>query len=85
MVIVGENGEIVLVNSQTERLFGYARSELLGKSVEILVPGRFHVTHVGHSERYFSEPRVRPMGAGLDLYGDPETFVSELERYLRLS
>ncbi len=69
MVVVDHQGVIVLVNAQTERLFGYARSELLGKLVEVLVPERFRATHLGHRERYSAEPRVRPMGAGLDLYG----------------
>jgi protein-histidine pros-kinase len=69
MVIVNKQGEIVLVNSQTETLFGYTREELLGKPVEILVPERFRHNHPGYRTSYFSEPRVRPMGAGLDLYG----------------
>jgi protein-histidine pros-kinase len=69
MVVVDRHGVIVLVNSQTERLFGYARTELLGNVVEVLVPERFAVPHVAHRERYSGEPRVRPMGAGLDLYG----------------
>ena len=62
-------GEIILVNSQTETLFGYARAELLGKPVEILMPDRFRGTHPAHRADYFAGPRVRPMGAGLDLYG----------------
>ena len=69
MVIVDKAGTIVLVNSQTERLFGYPREELLGKHVETLVPRRFHANHPGHRTHYFHEPRVREMGAGLDLYG----------------
>lgn len=69
MVIVNKNGEIVLVNSQTERLFGYARDELLGKPVEMLVPERFRGKHPGHRSDYFHEPRVRGMGAGLELHG----------------
>jgi len=69
MVIVNKSGEIVLVNSQTERLFGYARDELLGKPVEILVPERFRAKHPSHRSGYFHEPRVRGMGAGLELYG----------------
>jgi PAS domain S-box-containing protein len=68
IVIVNRAGEIVLINSQTERLFGYAREELVGRPVEILVPARFS-QHVGHREGYFSEPRVREMGAGLNLFG----------------
>lgn len=69
MVIVNQEGEIVLVNTQTERLFGYRRDELLGQQVEILVPARFRTEHPGHRSSYFREPRVRPMGAGLDLFG----------------
>jgi PAS domain S-box-containing protein len=68
IVIVNRAGEIVLINSQTERLFGYTRDELLGEPIEILVPARFR-QHAGHRDRYFSAPRVREMGAGLDLYG----------------
>ncbi|MFO0945698.1 MAG: PAS domain S-box protein [Planctomycetota bacterium] len=69
MVIVNQSGEIVLVNSQTEKLFGYHREELLGQPVEILVPHRFRAEHPQHRLEYFREPRVRPMGAGLDLFG----------------
>jgi PAS domain S-box-containing protein len=67
-VIVDHEGRIVLVNSQTEKLFGYAREEILGQSVEILVPFRFRDRHPGHREGYQAEPRFRPMGAGIDLY-----------------
>jgi PAS domain S-box-containing protein len=69
MVIVDRDGRIVLVNSQTQRLFGYARDELLGKSVEMLVPARLRAGHPAHRRGYFDAPRVRPMGAGVDLYG----------------
>jgi PAS domain S-box-containing protein len=69
MVIVDKTGSIVLVNSQTERLFGYSREELLGQPVELLVPQRFRSKHPGHRNHYFAEPRVRGMGTGLDLYG----------------
>jgi PAS domain S-box-containing protein len=69
MVIVNTSGKIVLVNSQTERLFGYTRAELLGQSVDLLVPERFRGNHSHHRNGYFAEPRVRPMGAGLELYG----------------
>jgi protein-histidine pros-kinase len=69
VVIVDRSGAIVLVNSQCEKLFGYSRDELLGETIEILVPDRFRVTHPQHRGGYFAEPRVREMGAGLDLYG----------------
>ncbi|HEV3163765.1 MAG TPA: PAS domain S-box protein, partial [Isosphaeraceae bacterium] len=69
MVIANKQGEIVLVNSQTEKLFGYDRAELLGQPVEILVPDRFRGRHPGHRTAYSVDPRVRPMGAGVDLCG----------------
>lgn len=69
MVIVNQRGEIVLVNSQTERVFGYPRAELLGKPVEMLMPERFRRPHTQHRDRFFHAPVVRPMGVGLELYG----------------
>jgi PAS domain S-box-containing protein len=69
MVIVDASGRIVLINAQTERLFGFARDELVGQSMEMLVPPRFRGGHPGHREAYFRAPRVRPMGAGRELYG----------------
>jgi protein-histidine pros-kinase len=69
MVIVGREGRITLVNSQTERLFGYSRQELLGQPVENLVPERYRARHVGNRSTFFTQPRARSMGVGLDLYG----------------
>jgi PAS domain S-box-containing protein len=69
MVIVDPQGRITLVNRQTEQLFGYQRQELLGQPIETLVPERFHARHVGHRDGYLAQPGVRPMGAGLQLYG----------------
>jgi PAS domain S-box-containing protein len=69
MVIVGRNSEIVLVNSQTEKLFGYQREELLGELVELLVPERYRAKHPAHREGFFAYPRARSMGAGLELHG----------------
>lgn len=69
MVIVDRNGTIQLVNGQTERLFGYSRAELLGKSVDVLVPPRFRQKHPSHRVEFHREPRFRPMGAGLELFG----------------
>jgi PAS domain S-box-containing protein len=69
MVIANSDGRIELVNSQTEQLFGYPRDELLGQPVEKLVPERFRAFHSAHRAGYSSNPQVRPMGAGLELYG----------------
>ena len=69
MVIVDERGHIVLVNSQTERLFGFARQEILNEPIEILVPERFRGGHFAHRSGYLAAPRVRPMGEGLELFG----------------
>ncbi len=69
MALVAEDGRMVLVNAQTEKLFGYARAELLGNTVEMLVPHRFRDQHPHHRGRYFADPKVRPMGAGLELMG----------------
>lgn len=69
MVIVDSRGQIVLVNAQTQRLFGYGRSELIGKKVEMLIPDRYRETHRGHRAGYFAAPRPRAMGSGLELFG----------------
>lgn len=69
MVIVGQDGVIELVNQQAERMFGRPRVELVGKPVEILMPERYRGAHVGHRGGFFTDPRTRPMGQGLELFG----------------
>lgn len=69
ILIVNETGRMVLVNARAEAVFGYTRDELIGQFIEILLPARYHAAHVGHRFGYFTQPRVREMGAGLDLYG----------------
>jgi PAS domain S-box-containing protein len=68
MIMVDEHGSIVLVNALTERLLGYAREELVGQSIERLVPSRYREQHPGHRAGFLADSRQRPMGAGRDLY-----------------
>lgn len=69
VVVVNAQGLIEIVNSQTERLFGYERAALLGKPIEMLIPERFRGDHTGHRTHYVAHPVARPMGTGLELYG----------------
>lgn len=69
MVMINTQGTIEMVNTQTERIFGYDRDDLLGKRVEILLPDRFRQHHPHLREAFFANPKSRPMGAGRDLYG----------------
>ena len=66
IVVSDDRGVIVLVNAQVEAVFGYPRDELLGQPVEILIPSRFS-DHKAHRSEYFKEPKVRPMGVGMEL------------------
>jgi PAS domain S-box-containing protein len=69
IIVVDDSGRIVIVNSQTEAMFGYRRDELLGNAVELLVPDQFRPRHSGDRARYAAAPRTRPMGAGRTLSG----------------
>src|SRR5438445_3605350 len=68
-VIVDGFGCITLINEQTERLFGFPREELIGRSVEVLLPDQLQAIHVAHRNGYLADPKTRSMGAGLELAG----------------
>jgi PAS domain S-box-containing protein len=67
IVVVGPSGRIELVNEQTVRLFGYTRAELIGASLERLIPARYRDRHAGHVHRFLAQPVPRPMASGLEL------------------
>jgi PAS domain S-box-containing protein len=69
MVIVNADGEIQLANTVTERMFGYRHDELIGQPVETLIPVRYHQRHPDHRAGFFSASQARPMGVGLELWG----------------
>jgi PAS domain S-box-containing protein len=69
MVMIDRTGKVVLVNTETERLFGYRRDELIGRSVDVLVPMRLRSQHVRHREGFIRHPETRRMGAGRELFG----------------
>jgi PAS domain S-box-containing protein len=69
MVIVGRDGKIGGANAQLLQLFGYAKEQLIGKNLEVLMPARFRASHRHNVAAYAARPRVRPMGTGLDLFG----------------
>ncbi|HEY0710457.1 MAG TPA: PAS domain S-box protein, partial [Polyangia bacterium] len=80
MVIINHHGKIVLVNSRTETLFGYDRKELIGQSVEMLLPERARAISPERRNRFFADPKARSMGAGLEIEGlrkDGTTFPAE--------
>jgi PAS domain S-box-containing protein len=69
ILMIDASGTIVLVNAELERQFGYDRSELTGKSIDMLLPVRLHQAHAQHRTKFNDAPSVRAMGAGRDLYG----------------
>jgi len=82
-IIVNKEGEIVLVNSQAEKLFGYSRSDMLRRKVDTLMPERYRARHGDHQTQFFSAPKSRPMGAGsgFEFYGlrkDGSEFPAEI-------
>lgn len=69
IIIVNGQGKVVIINSQSEKLFGYSRAELIGQEIELLLPDRYKDNHPNHRNGFFSDPRFRPMGVGLELFG----------------
>ena len=67
--VTDQAGTILLVNIEAERLFGYTREELVGRSIDMLVPERFRARHPGYRQAFYADPKARPMGAGRDLFG----------------
>ena len=81
MIVVDRHGKIVRANPQTQRLFGFQESEMLGQSIEMLMPERMRHAHQSHLENYTENPRVRPMGTGQELIGqkrDGQQFPVEI-------
>lgn len=69
IIVVNDKGEIIRINPSAERLFGYKKNEIVGKTIEALVPARFAKHHQNHRNNYNEKPQARSMGAGLELYG----------------
>lgn len=69
LLMINKQEQIILANNMAEKLFGYAKEQLIGKNLNLLIPDRFKLKHKGHIKQYFKDPHVRPMGAGLELYG----------------
>jgi PAS domain S-box-containing protein len=81
VVVVNGEGRVVLVNRETEKLFGYTRDELAGKLVELLVPERFRGDHPGYRAGFVAAPRARAMGLGRELFArrkDGTEFACEI-------
>ena len=81
MIIVNVAGQIVMVNAQAERMFGYAREEFIGQPIEILIPARLAAVHQQHRTGYMGDPHTRPMGVGRDLLAcrkDGSEFPTEI-------
>jgi PAS domain S-box-containing protein len=69
MIMVDAAGKIILVNAQTEKLFGYGSQELIGSEVDMLVPRRYRAAHPAYRSEFMAGPQARAMGVGRDLYG----------------
>jgi len=80
-IIVNDKGLIEMINNQTENLFGFQRAELIGKSIELLIPENVRMKHTQHRANFIRSPKVRTMGAGIELHAikkDGTTFPVEI-------
>ncbi|HRE74114.1 MAG TPA: ATP-binding protein [Flavobacteriales bacterium] len=68
ILVVNDKGKIIMINPCAQRMFGYAEEEIIGQTIEKLIPSRFHSKHIGNREKYTKDPHARPMGKGLDLF-----------------
>ncbi|NNF40222.1 MAG: PAS domain S-box protein [Woeseiaceae bacterium] len=81
MIIIDEHGKIAVVNAQAEAMFGYRRDEMLGQTVDMLLPERLRSRHRSHRQKFMGQPQLRPMGEGLELLamrGDQSEFAVEI-------
>jgi PAS domain S-box-containing protein len=69
MIIVDDDGAMAIVNAQAEKMFGYDRKEMLGNTIEMLLPERIRKNHIGHRQKFSQDPELRPMGTGMELVG----------------
>lgn len=69
IIVTDDKGTIQLINPHIEMQFGYDKGELKDKKIEILIPKKYSSVHVGHRENFMKHPASRPMGIGMDLYG----------------
>ena len=68
MIIIDHYGKIAIVNGQAEEMFGYSREEMMGQEIELLLPEALHDRHLSHRARYAHDPKLRPMGIGMELH-----------------
>jgi len=81
LIVANENGEILLINNQVEKLFGYSKSELIGQKIELIIPKRFHEKHSVQRSEYTKNPSAREMGAKKELWAirkDGTEFSAEI-------
>lgn len=81
MLVVSRDGRIVFANTMTEQIFGIAPGRLVGQTLDVLLPSQARASHAGHVDRFFSNPKRRPMGAGMTLSGrkaDGTDFPAEI-------